>query len=227
MTEQARPEIGRADVSPLAAVAAWATVQDSPVKWREAIDAVRALDTTNGDAVEVLLAEAEGTIDDKSRIDALARLRAALESCRPLDVKPPDLTAPALTWLIPDWLPAGRVALFSGQGGEGKSRLALALAEGMAAGRAEWLEGEPSRMRELTMQANVVYTTWEESPRRSGRAPPRALPRAQPLASGWRQLRADCLWSGAYGAPAPGGHGGLWSAVGTDGRHAPCFNNGQ
>ena len=33
-------------------------------------------------------------------------------------------------WLVDGWLPAGRVALLSGQGGAGKSRLALQLAAG-------------------------------------------------------------------------------------------------
>ena len=38
-------------------------------------------------------------------------------------------------WLVQNWLPAGRVALFTGPGGVGKSRLVLQLAAAIASGR--------------------------------------------------------------------------------------------
>ena len=37
-------------------------------------------------------------------------------------------------WLVDDWLPAGRVTLLAGQGGIGKSRLALQLSAGIVSG---------------------------------------------------------------------------------------------
>ena len=66
-------------------------------------------------------------------------------------------------WLIPDWLPAGRVGLLTGKGGAGKSRLALQLAASIAAGSTDWLpDGGP----ELTEAgpAPVVFATWEDEP---------------------------------------------------------------
>ena len=46
-------------------------------------------------------------------------------------------------WLVEGWLPAGRVALLSGQGGVGKSRLALQLALALVERRKNWLPDGP------------------------------------------------------------------------------------
>ena len=40
---------------------------------------------------------------------------------------------PDREWLIPGWLPVGRLGMLSGRGGRGKSRLALQLVARMAA----------------------------------------------------------------------------------------------
>ena len=63
-------------------------------------------------------------------------------------------------WLVDGWLPAGRVALLSGQGGAGKSRLALQLAAAMAEKRAEWLPHGLS----LAQFGPAVIATWEDEP---------------------------------------------------------------
>ena len=63
-------------------------------------------------------------------------------------------------WLVEYWLPAGRVALLSGQGGAGKSRLALQLAAAMAEKRAEWLPHGLS----LAQFGPAVIATWEDEP---------------------------------------------------------------
>jgi RecA-family ATPase len=48
------------------------------------------------------------------------------------------LPVPPRRWLVRDWVPMGTVTLLSGDGGVGKSLLALQLATATAAGRA-WL----------------------------------------------------------------------------------------
>lgn len=50
-----------------------------------------------------------------------------------------ELEAPAREWLIPAWLPAGRIGMVSGQGGKGKTWMLLQLAAAMASGEREWL----------------------------------------------------------------------------------------
>ena len=63
-------------------------------------------------------------------------------------------------WLVDGWLPAGRVALLSGQGGAGKSRLALQLALALVEGRNDWLPGGP----DLVGNGPAVVATWEDEP---------------------------------------------------------------
>lgn len=62
----------------------------------------------------------------------------ALDKPPPLPVRS-DWTGepPARKWLARNWLPAGRVAMLTGRGGAGKSRLALQVACAIASGRSE------------------------------------------------------------------------------------------
>ena len=53
----------------------------------------------------------------------------------------------ARRWLVRDWLPAGRVALLTGPGGVGKSRLVLQLAAGIASGGDRATPGSTHRIR--------------------------------------------------------------------------------
>ena len=72
-------------------------------------------------------------------------------------------------WIVPDWLPARRLALLSGPPGSGKTYLALQLAAGIASGGGEgdaWIEA-PQKIMRLGSAipaegARVVYCTWEE-----------------------------------------------------------------
>ena len=76
------------------------------------------------------------------------------------------------TWLIERWLPQSCVAMLTGDGGVGKSRLALQLAWALSGG-AQWL-GEAGQMPpmgadygagfELMEACTIVYATWEDSP---------------------------------------------------------------
>ena len=63
-------------------------------------------------------------------------------------------------WLVEGWLPAGRVALLSGQGGAGKSRLALQLALALVERRKNWLPDGP----DLVDSGPAVIATWEDEP---------------------------------------------------------------
>ena len=77
------------------------------------------------------------------------------------------------SWLIDQWLPAGSVALLTGEGGAGKSCLALQLAAGIAANRpiddtdssALWIAGKDTpRLGNGVPNGGlpVLYATWED-----------------------------------------------------------------
>ena len=78
----------------------------------------------------------------------------------------------ARSWLVRDWLSAGRVALLTGPGGVGKSRLVLQLAAGISSGGEEnedaWI-GAPRGVISLGTAVEpegspVVYASWEDEP---------------------------------------------------------------
>ena len=75
---------------------------------------------------------------------------------------------PSRRWLIDQWLPAGSVALLTGEGGAGKSRLALQLAAGIAttsSNTRSWIEGTsaPGIGNGVPEGGTpVVYATWED-----------------------------------------------------------------
>lgn len=69
-------------------------------------------------------------------------------------------------WLIPAWLPAGRIGMFSGKGGKGKTWMMLQMATAMASGGGEWL-GRPSQAKSGPMAIKsgvVVFSSWEDEP---------------------------------------------------------------
>ena len=119
----------------------------------EADDArLKAVASDAGTAARVVVMETLGTAagasDAAARDAALANLdpkaRAAfLETAKALNVTRQFERgkAPLRTWLIDRWLPEGRAGLFTGEGGRGKSWLALQLAASLAAGEPEWLPG--------------------------------------------------------------------------------------
>ena len=122
---------------------------------------------------------------------SLETLTRAIETATPLRVGTWGSTPPEpRQWLIDDRLPAGRVALLTGEGGAGKSRLALQLAAGIASGGddGEWIVS-PGRMMRLgsavpTDGASVVFASCEDEPEEfyrrlhqiSGRAAPWVKP---------------------------------------------------
>ena len=123
-----------------------------------------------------------------------------------------DWTAPGkpTSWLVDGWLPAGRVALLSGEGGRGKSKLAIMLAAGIAGEPhdPEWLAGGP----DATRHGPVVFATWEDS-RDDIRLRLCDWPAAQtgnrsdtlPALLGDRLTVMDCARSGPAWAPGPDG----------------------
>ena len=113
-------------------------------------------------AVAMAQADLRGTLETLTR---------AVEMATPLRTATWGHTHPEpRQWLIDERLPAGRVALLTGEGGAGKSRLALQLAAGVASGgeNREWISGPHGAMRLGVAVpddgANVVFASWEDEP---------------------------------------------------------------
>ena len=102
---------------------------------------------------------------------SLETLTRAIETANPLRVATWGHTMPQpRQWLVDESLPAGRVGLLTGEGGAGKSRLALQLAAGVASGgdNREWIASPHGVMRlgnaVPTNGASVVFASWEDEP---------------------------------------------------------------
>lgn len=82
-----------------------------------------------------------------------------------------DTPPPPRQWLVRGWLPAARVALLTGPGKVGKSRLALQLAVAVAnAADRRWIAGQGAAIKvEGDQPGTVVFATWEDEPDEIGR----------------------------------------------------------
>ena len=151
--------------------------------------------------------------DPRGALDTLAR---AVEAAKPLQLATWGHTPPQpRQWLVDESLPAGRVALLTGEGGAGKSRLALQLAAGVASGgdNRQWIAGANGVLRFGSAVppegASVVFASWEDEPdefyRRlhqiSGKSAPWVTPQRL------EKLRlVNMVGEGPIWAPAPGRH---------------------
>lgn len=151
--------------------------------------------------------------DLRGSLDTLVR---AIEMATPLRVATWGSTQPEpRQWLIDERLPAGRVALLTGEGGAGKSRLALQLASGVASGgdNRQWISNPHSMMRLGNAVpedgANVVFASWEDEPeefyRRLHQISGQAAPWVRP--ERLEKLRiVNLVGEGPVWAPAQGRH---------------------
>lgn len=181
-------------------------------------------------------AEAERLTEELSRAhkrpdlqNAVAAATEALKATRPLKLgRKHEPNPPAQQWLIKHWLPAGRLAMLTGEGGAGKSRLALQLAAALAAGETDWINGndELCRVEAPGEGAPVVWATWEDDHReidrrlavaaQQSRAPVTSANHTSQVskAAEWcspqrlddRLIVADMAELGPLWGPAPGRH---------------------
>lgn len=179
--------------------------------------------TTERDALELiadLRAHLEAYPEDRRARQSLVHLVMEMEGetpPRPVElVTWTDQTKPGpRKWLVQDWLPAGRVMMFTGPGGVGKSRLTLQLAAGIASGGKEdsWIDA-PRGALALASAVDaegsaVVYASWEDEPEEIWRR----LAEISGSAASWvtperlHQLHvADMAGHGPIWAPSGGGH---------------------
>ncbi len=144
-------------------------------------DALETLlrDRMDGDApLERLIEAMEPGPDDEAEGGALRETERErkdalrfLAETRPLATfTPPEYpTATERDWLLHHWLPRGRLTLFTGPGGKGKSRLALQLASALAAGERNWLGAQEDAPLIEGGSASVVLATYEDEPEEAWR----------------------------------------------------------
>lgn len=151
----------------------FADSQDDLNTWRALKDALDALRPGNpsplADLVNSVANLDPTTVDAQTLARALSDLHVHLMAAKPLEVTSlvnPD--PPPVEWMVNGWMLWSRVALLSGDGGLGKSRLALRLAAGIASGEPDWLGGivtaqDPKRrMLEVNGPSEVVIASWED-----------------------------------------------------------------
>ena len=120
--------------------------------WKADVDAVGLVrEAIEGDPSEDV-ASAVGLVAAMDEAGAPREVRVGAGAKQP----------PARQWLVPSWLPAHRLALLTGQGGEGKSRLALQLASAVAAGDTTWLPGGPPVEEGSSRRSTVFWTAEDE-----------------------------------------------------------------
>ena len=134
--------------------------------WPDVADVLRDLAGPGGDGgggpeMAALLTIVQQPTPDAATLRRAAR--AALdehEAARPLNATASwaaDVTA--RPWLVDGWAAQGRAALLTGDGGRGKSRLALQLAASVCLGRPDFLSGGP---RIDGGRATALIATWED-----------------------------------------------------------------
>ena len=150
--------------------------------------------------------------------DAAERIRGTGLTLRPMTWSMIGEPEPR-RWLIDQWLPAGSVALLTGEGGAGKSRLALQLAAGIATNHPNtdsWIEGaDAPKIGNAVPNGGtpVVYTTWEdrtdEMARRLSQISGQAAPWCEPAAL----ENLKILDLAGYGPAVGHGHPLRWAFI--------------
>ena len=141
---------------------------------------------------------------------AYGELDTRLNAVRPLDANSlSNPHPPAFEWLVYSWLPWGRVALLAGDGGLGKSRLAVETGGGNRRRRSRLVGGHLNRRRIQATQPSsrparrVVIASWEDDLDESDR---RLAALGKHDATAGRVTFVDMADRGPLWAPLGNGH---------------------
>lgn len=120
--------------------------------------------------------DTEALEDKLQEIEILSEFQS--ERPRPQIVQWDEIPDVKREWLIPNWLPANTVTMFTGEGGAGKSWLTLqAVCQIVLGYNSAYLDPNFTREADRTVPRNVIFATYEDEPAEIKR-------RLQALASG-------------------------------------------
>ena len=178
---------------------------------KEAVDAARPGSTDPlAEAIAAILSQLEDVADQYAVAGIYRELDTQLNAVKPLDAYSlSNPYPPAFEWLVDSWLPWGRVALLAGDGGLGKSRLALRLAAGIASAEPDWLGGistaEDAKRRNMRLDVpeHAVIASWEDDLNEFDR---RLAALGKHDVTGGRITFVDMADRGPLWAPMRGGH---------------------
>ena len=136
----------------------------------------------NNDAIKEFDAAIDAEQDTEALEDRLKEIELLnefqSERPRPQIVQWDDIPEIKREWLIPSWLPANTVTMFTGEGGAGKSWLTLqAVCQIVLGYNSAYLDPDFKREADRLPPRNVIFATYEDEPAEIKR-------RLQALASG-------------------------------------------
>ena len=154
------------------AVTIWPDAHDVGRKYGKAV----ARACLAAEAVEVRIVNTDGLPDKWDLADPIPAgldVEGRLSRAAPFDKNTADAPGAELRvdndwshpparrlWLANGWLARGRLAILTGRGTVGKSKLAVMLADAIAAGASHWFDGGPAL--DLPGACPVVFASWED-----------------------------------------------------------------
>lgn len=130
---------------------------------RDAVREVLIRESSRAQAFDRAIARAGDAATEADALRAFERVGVPAKA-RPFRVaRSFRANPPPRPWIVPDWLPEGRIGLLAGKGGRGKSWVSAQLACAIAGGDPDWLPGAPKATTEGDGHTVVVWSYEDEA----------------------------------------------------------------
>lgn len=150
-------------------------------------------------------AEGDGADSEPPNLEQLGAMEYDF-GARPWDAVWDDARFRRVSWLLDGWLPARSVTAVAGQGGVGKTRIAMQLAAAVAMGDARaWATDDDGADGQLSPELSadecgpVIWATWETAPGAFAQRLEAIAPEFPPHMRYLNMRRAGALWGPEHG----------------------------